>query len=314
MGLNIDWVTFDYTIPPLIVPTARALILGVVLYVVYLLLQRTSPRAYLRRVVSRTWLLLWIRLWLVCFIFTYAYLWLKVSVPLVRSSLWDRQLWNLDILLHGGISPSILLTSLLRGSVLLQWTETWYGWWLPTMMFGLGFFCAYPDSDTRRRFMLSSVLLWTIGPWVYLAIPALGPCYTNSQVWDEVRDEIPRANGTQHMLWENYQKILVGRTGPLKQFNPTRGIAAMPSLHVGGHWLLMLWIRRRARAFYLPALLGVGLTLVGSIATGWHYAVDGYVGILVGQIAYLVANAVEDSMASKTTGGMPGIGDRPQPY
>ena len=63
----------------------------------------------------------------------------------------------------------------------------------------------------------------------------------------------------------------------------------MPSLHVGGHWLLLLWIRRRARPWLLPAALGTALTLIGSVVTGWHYAVDGYVGILIATLAYWAA-------------------------
>ena len=62
-----------------------------------------------------------------------------------------------------------------------------------------------------------------------------------------------------------------------------------PSLHVGVHWMLMLWMRRYARPLFLPAVIATFLTFLGSIATGWHYAIDGYVGIALGQLCYWVA-------------------------
>ena len=288
-GLRIDWNTVVYTVPPLFRPTAQVLLAGPLLYAVYLLLRRRPLRPYLRRLVSRDWLLLWLRLWLTCFVFTYAYFWLKVCVPLINSRLWDRELWALDRIAHFGVSPSIFLTELIQGTGLAAPIEVWYGWWLPTMMFGLSFFCAAPDAGTRRRFMLSSVLIWTLGPWVYMAVPALGPVYVYGETWREIGPELPRNRAAQAMLWRNYQTVVAGRDGTLKRFNPTRGIAAMPSLHVGGHWLLLLWIRRRARPWVVPAALGTVATLVGSVVTGWHYALDGYVGIGIATLAYWAA-------------------------
>ena len=304
-GLRIDWNTVVYTVPPLFRPTAQVLLAGPPLYVVYRLLRRRPLRPYLRRLATAAWLTLWLRLWLTCFVFTYAYFWLKVSVPLINHRLWDHELWALDRLLHLGVSPSILLTELVQGSALVAPLETWYGWWLPTMMFGLSFFCAAPDAGTRRRFMLSSVLIWSLGPWLYMAMPALGPIYVYGDTWREIAPELPRAQAAQAMLWQNYRTVVAGRQGGLKRFNPTRGIAAMPSLHVGGHWLLLLWIRRRARPWLVPAAIGTVFTLLGSIVTGWHYAADGYVGIAIASLAYWAAWRLDPEPAEAAAGGTP---------
>ena len=78
------------------------------------------------------------------------------------------------------------------------------------------------------------------------------------------------------------------RTGNLRQFNPTRGIAAMPSLHVGVHFFFFLWARRRARPLAMPFALATALTFAGSLLTGWHYAVDGYVGMLLAWLCYRI--------------------------
>jgi membrane-associated phospholipid phosphatase len=75
----------------------------------------------------------------------------------------------------------------------------------------------------------------------------------------------------------------------------------MPSLHVGGHWLLMLWARRLARPLFMPAVVGTFLTFLGSLVTGWHYAVDGYIGIVLAQTAYWLALFFERDPANPET-------------
>ncbi len=314
-GLRIDWNTVRYTIPPLIPVTLRAFAAGVLLQLGYRLaaqgavvLRRRAAReaggaaaadespavhpevrAYLRGLFTGRWLVLSLRLWAVCLVFTYAYFWLKVSVPLVNPRLWDRALWDLDIALHLGYSPSIFVARLLQGTGMLPLLDLWYGWWLATVTYGIAFFFADPEAGERRRFMLSCVLLWTLGPWLYLSVPAVGPAYAFAGEWAEVAEEMPRAVAGQRVLRENYEKVVAGRSGPLTAFNPTRGVAAMPSLHVGAHWLLLLWVRRRARPLLVPAAVGTSLTFLGSLATGWHYAVDGYAGILLAQLCYGLA-------------------------
>jgi hypothetical protein len=207
----------------------------------------------------------------------------------VNPSLWDEALWRLDRVLHLGFQPSVFWTALLDGTPFVPALSTWYGWWITTMMFGLGFFCAMPDGALRRRFMLSTVLLWLVGAWIYTALPAVGPIYVHPEAWQGLESEMPSARAAQAKLWVNYQAMLGGRTAPLSRFNPTRGVAALPSLHVGGHWLLMLWARRAAPALFLPSLAATVLTFVGSVVTGWHYAVDGYAGVLLAQGAYWAA-------------------------
>ncbi len=238
-NLRIDWVTFEYTVPPLIPVMGRFLVGGILIYLVYLLLRRRSIRPYLKRLATWRWWILTARLWTAIIVFTYTY------------------------------------------------------FWLPSVSFGIAFFCAIPAAKFRRRFVLSCVLIWTLGAWMYVAVPGLGPIYAHNEVFQEIVPQLPKADAGQGLLWDNYQTVIAGRIGGLKQFNPTRGIAALPSLHVGAHWLLMLWCRRFARPLFVPALIGTLLTLLGSIVTGWHYAVDGYVGIALAQLSYWVSNLTE---------------------
>jgi len=269
-----------------------ALLGGVALQTLYRLVARRSLGSlldYLRRVATWGWIVLWLRMWFAAMLMTYSYFWLKVSVPLLNEHLWDPQLWTLDRLLHAGLSPSIFVTQLFKGSFFVPLIDRWYGTWVTTIFYTMAFFSAAPEPLFRRRFMASCVFLWTLGSWIYFALPALGPVYTVPDVWADLRGQMPRAQSAQLALWENYQKLIAGRTGILKRFNPTLGVAAMPSLHVGGHWLFALWAHRRARPLFVVFLVATLLTFTGSLLTGWHYAVDGYAGILLAWLCYRLA-------------------------
>lgn len=289
-GLRMDWETVRWIVVPPLGKLPAALGLGVALQLLYRLLTRNPLRAYLRELVRPEWWILWLRLMLALVVMQYGYHWMKVSVPLVNPRLWDHALWQLDTRLHFGISPSIFVVNLFAGTPLVPLLDRWYGLWVTTVFATLTFWSAGLDAPLRRRILLSSVLLWTLGSWVYMSVPALGPVYLVSRVFDSVSGEVPGARGAQQVLRENYGRIVEGRrSGTLRQLNPTRGIAAMPSLHVGLHFLFFLWARRRARPLAVPFALATALTFAGSLLTGWHYAVDGYAGMLLAWLCYRAA-------------------------
>jgi hypothetical protein len=303
-GLRMGWQTMDYTLVPMLWTLPTALGLGLGCQAVYHLLRRrrlSDLREYALGLLAPGWWLLWVRLWFAAMLMTYVYFWVKVCIPLVNPALWDAQLWAWDRRLHLGLSPSVFAVELLRGNPFLPLLDAWYGVWVHTVKWTMAFFCAFAGRDVlRRRFMLSACLLWTLGSWIYMALPALGPCYALPEVWDGMREAMPLAEGAQKMLGENYQLLVAGReTGILRQFNPTRGVAAMPSLHVAAHFLFLLWFRREVRTGQITHRLGRALvalftllvvaTTVGAVVTGWHYALDAYLGIALAYLCYRVA-------------------------
>jgi hypothetical protein len=269
----------------------RVLFLGVAVHVVLALLGRRSPVTYLRELVRPLSILGWLRFVSVFALVTFAYTWLKVCVPLLRQETLDAALWRLDRLVHLGISPSIFVLELL-GAPLLTLLDLWYSFWVVTIVVAMAWGAAHPALAARRNFALACAILWTLGSWGYLAVPALGPCYSDPPLFAPVRADLPRAAALQGRLAENYARMLAGRDGSLRQFNPYFGVAAMPSLHVGAHWLFALWARRHARRFFLPLAIATALTFLGSIATGWHWAIDGYAGMLLAWLAVVVADRV----------------------
>ena len=294
-GVGITWWTFRFTVQDGIVPFLIIFFTGMILQLIHHWIQGQKLRSYLDSIRKPSWMLLWVRLWIACLFLSYSHMWLKLAIPLINRRLWDFQFWNLDIWLHAGISPSRFVMELFRGTVLVPALDTWYSWWLTISLYSLGFFCAAGNEVLRRQFAFSQIMIWTLGVWIYIGWPSLGPCYAYSEEWANLKGKMPHAENTQSALMRNYWKVVDSwRTGRIKApFNPSYGIAAMPSLHVGIMWLLFLWSRKHARLLALFYLLGTVLTFLGSILTGWHYAVDGYAGILIAQLCYWAATLTE---------------------
>jgi membrane-associated phospholipid phosphatase len=89
----------------------------------------------------------------------------------------------------------------------------------------------------------------------------------------KANDVVPvMALQVQDMLWQAY----VGTSG----MDIGEGISAMPSLHVAtavSYALVGFAVRR-----WLGILLAgfAAFIMIGSVHLGWHYAIDGYTGLL----------------------------------
>ena len=68
------------------------------------------------------------------------------------------------------------------------------------------------------------------------------------------------------------------------------GVAAMPSLHVGAQAFLMFFARRRSRAVFLIFAVLTAVTFFTAVASGWHYAIDGYVALVLAWVAFAAGN------------------------
>ena len=292
-GLKFGWSAVQYVFLAAAGALPVVLAIGVGLRLVQHAVRRESLRDYLRRIATFSWLAHWCRLWLAGIAFAYTYTWLKVSIPLIRVDLFDPELWQLDRILHFGISPTIFAVELTAGTPLPALLDRWYALWVPSIPFCFAYATASTRDAERRHFVLANCLLWTLGAWIYLSVPALGPCYATPEILDPIRSEMPRAVSTQNALFAHYGKMIQSRGGFLESFSPVYGVAAMPSLHVGAHWLFALWARRYARALFVPLVIATAFTFFGSLVTTWHYAIDGYAGMLLAWLVIRVADRLE---------------------
>ncbi len=301
-ALRMDWSRALYLFQASVRLLPKTLLTGISMQILYRMLKRLPVKDYLRELARPRWWILWLRLSLALVLVNYGYFWLKVSIPLINPRLWDEALGRFDTWLHFGLSPTDLTVKLFAGTPLAVWMDAWYYLWLPGLFYTVAFWNTGMDARLRRRFVLSFVLLWILGSWTYMSMPALGPVFVTPRTFDGVIREMPNAEGLQELLWGNYQLMLEGRArGVAPQgINPTRGIACLPSLHVAVHAFFFFWAWRRARPLAKYFAIATCLTFAGSLLTGWHYAVDGYAGVLLAWICYRIgcwrdqADPVED--------------------
>jgi len=278
-GLPYDGSSVAYSFKAFLGLLPQMAILGILARLLVEWVSGRSVRQYLRRIRTWRWALGYVRLWAATTSVGYAYAWFKVSLPLLRADVFDAQVWAIERFLHFGLSPTVFAIELVAGTPLARVIDYLYYLWLPSLPLILGYVFVSADGRRRANFALANVFLWTFGAWLYLAIPALGPCYFSPDVLDPIRDQIPLAVQSQDALWSNYLTMVRGRHGEIVRFLPTAGVAALPSLHVGFYALMLFWSRRYDRRLYLPFVVATAVIFFGSLVTAWHYAVDGYVAL-----------------------------------
>jgi membrane-associated phospholipid phosphatase len=216
--------------------------------------------------------------------------WLNRTLPFA----WDGSLAALDRSLHGGHAPWELLQPVLSvrfaaEALVLLYT---FGWFMTLQAMTVWQALAAP-SHRRSRFLIASVLAWPV------AGNLLAGAYLSAGPWFEARvdpasafvalgQQISRLGGGTQWAQDYLYTAYEGR----HSWEVAAGISAMPSMHVVMATIIasFLWgygIVGRV----LGAVFVVGI-LVGSVVLGWHYAVDGYAGIVAGLLIWFVAGQV----------------------
>lgn len=211
-----------------------------------------------------------------------SYMWGKVFIPIINPRLWDPQLARLDRWIFFGVNPNVALITIFEDSARLfsQSLDLFYGVFVP-MMLGVTAYLVTDRPELRKGFLAAMAVLWTLGLWLYIAVPALGPAFVDPSFAREVASNFPIASEIQRLLIRQYTNVPLLLQGSGVQLSPTLGVAAMPSLHVGAQFLFFLWLYRRKSAWRSVFLMISLLTWMTSIATGWHWAIDGIIGALL---------------------------------
>ncbi|MDG2303690.1 MAG: phosphatase PAP2 family protein [Candidatus Binatia bacterium] len=200
---------------------------------------------------------------------------LKQYVPALNPTLYDSPLWRLDAWLHFGVEPAVWATEFAAEYGLLPFLDHAYLVFFPVqLLVPLLFLFSTRLRPVRGTFFFAYCLLWMFGSLIYIVWPALGPIY----YWPSRFVWLDLAPYAQHLQWTLIQDYAQFRSGP--EYYAVKlyyGVAALPSLHVGMFTLFALatW-RWRGMSAVLWVLTAI--TFAGSLALGWHYAVDGYAG------------------------------------
>ena len=216
---------------------------------------------------------------------------LKVQVPLLNGANFDAQMATADRILGLGIDPNVFLVSVFAGGPpwLAGAVDTYYFYFVTLFVIFAGWFLTDPRQDHRVAFAAGWIVVWAAGAVMYVALPVRGPVYFTRDLWHDVAQVFPFAAQLQAALFQNYTALVGGET---RHIVHEYGIAAMPSLHVATHAYLWLWARNvgaRLAPLFLAMMVA---TWFASVATGWHWAVDGLVGLLLAWAAARMALAL----------------------
>ncbi|MCK0154653.1 phosphatase PAP2 family protein [Alcanivorax sp. S6407] len=241
-------------------------------------------------------------------LFFSAFTMMKNSIPVLVPFYLDPWLAEADRVLHFGIEPWRWLDSVLGSAFMAMAISFFYKIWF-MIKYGMVCWQAFRLDAGREReqFLLALLLCWiVIGTFMALLLSSAGPCYFGLVYPDlvdpyaELMHKLQDANKVfpvfdlvaQDYLWKSYDGHYAV---------PFSGISAMPSMHLSMATLFLLGVWHMG-AFW-RWLFGVYLVLIlaGSVYLGWHYALDGYVAILVTLVLWQISGFITRKLAIAPT-------------
>lgn len=169
--------------------------------------------------------------------------------------------------------------------------EIYHAGWFAFVLASVFFVILTPAGTEKARLLITYFALWTVGPVIHLLLPAAGPVFFEALGYGDRFAGLvqhPESRDVSTYLWEGY----IRRT-----YNAAGGISAMPSLHLA----TMAWcvIALRKSPLFFPSIAFTIYMLFGSVVLGFHYAIDGLIGI-----AMSVAIWLTTKLATTYRGGL----------
>lgn len=235
--------------------------------------------------------------------FTY----LKSIIPFIHNFKYDELFSDIDRLLHFGIDPWIITHTIFSSpwmSLIINiFYNLWFFYFLGVLIY---FIFSQSNPKLRLQFILSFLSCWMIfGALFATLLSSAGPCFYEALL-DDARygllmerlhsqndyisnyTDIPLwALGTQESLWNDYVNSESGVGS---------GISAMPSMHVSIATICALALYQVKKLVGIFAWIFTALIQIGSVHLAWHYAIDGYVSIIITTLLWkLVGRYLETS-------------------
>jgi hypothetical protein len=208
---------------------------------------------------------------------------IKLAIPRIHPGLHDLQLLRIDRWLHGGVDPATASVGLLGAPLVTRAIDVLYVGWYFVKVTTLVVFVLTKDRRLHAQFFGAYYSLWIVGGLAALLLPSLGPVYVRPETFASLHK--PWATALQQHLVQHYPQAGASATCPTLIYE---GIAAFPSLHVAAAALFTCFLMRVSRPLALLMALFTVVTQIGAVHLGWHYAVDGYAGVLLASALSLV--------------------------
>lgn len=218
----------------------------------------------------------------------------------LKSILHIVQPYNLDVefiaiekFVHFGFLPIQLIPIFTENSFILKFLDTIYFFWF---FFIYAYFCFVlfknPYSQMRERYVFCFAAVWFfVGSIAATLLASVGPIFlddfflqdTYSTDLEHVRKimNVFEVYATEHdLLVMKFKNLLVDMLHDEKAVN-FNAASAMPSVHVAMVSLMTFHSFHVNRSLFISMVLYLLLTMAGSVLLCWHYAIDGYVAIIL---------------------------------
>jgi hypothetical protein len=217
-------------------------------------------------------------------LFLSAFTSVKSAIPLLQSYGFDPLFARLDRLLHGGHAWELIHPIVGFPAVTNALNVAYLFWFLLGWIALISVAFVTKNRDLREQYLLAFCGSWIVlGTVAAVGLASVGPCfygllYLTEDPYAPLMSYLRSANevypitalATQDLIWERF-------TSESTAFGS--GVSAMPSMHVAKAALNAILLSKLSRTAGVLGWIYVGVTLVGSVHLGWHYAIDGYVAI-----------------------------------
>ena len=198
----------------------------------------------------------------------YFYMIMKPELNLLFPFWADHHLANLDAWLFGHDAWQFFTVWNLD---VMSWVYSPF--WFFSVLLTFYWLLLKPPSLTKSTAIVAYFGIWSIFGTVGQALfSSGGPIFYQRLGFGQRFDALP-VQPLERMiadyLWRNYSQHSLA---------PGAGISAMPSLHIATMaWVVLSFAAYRSR-LAVPATVLSFYIYAGSVALGWHYATDGFVG------------------------------------
>lgn len=231
----------------------------------------------------------------------------KSNIHRIHDFTWDPTFMTIDKMVHFGVDPWKITYAIFGGTYATLFLNFIYNVWFGVMFFFVLWMIVSVDyGKIRFQFLLTFLLTWiVIGSVLAIIFSSAGPVYYgritgDSSVFEPLMTLLKSINeplkdnyfyiyalDTQEYLWDAYKS---------SEVQLGTGISAMPSMHLAIAALLYFTARELNRKAGHIFLIYLVLIEIGSIHLGWHYAIDGYVSILLTWLMWMGAKMISNQI------------------
>lgn len=222
---------------------------------------------------------------------------IKNALPVWQGGFpYDAVQADIDRILHFGKDPWRYLyeaagNGLVRSVVEWNYNQGWFIFCFATLFYVA---VSYEARAVRTRYMLTYVLTWiVVGNLLAGLFLSAGPAFFGHVTGDLARFAEQMAflgenENTMHAAVRFQRYLWSLHTSGEPGFGS--GISAFPSMHVSLAMLNALFLFEVSRKWGLIAFAYVAFVAASSVYLAWHYAIDGYVGIVLTVAVYFAVD------------------------